>query len=84
MIISNCYWDGCHVRKNPVSTGHYVQVFRVVGKVYDSVNKKNETLRNVLLCHNTRSNEVEYKENKPDPKKKSRVYFALFCFVTTV
>ena len=66
--------------KNPVFTGHYVQLFRVVGKVYDSVNKKNETLRNVQLCHNTRSNEVENTNKTDTHKKSSLLCFVLFCY----
>lgn len=44
-----------------------------------SINKKNETLRNVQPWHNTRSNRIQTKQNRP----KNRIHSALLCFATS-
>ena len=60
--------------------GHYGTLFRIVRKVDGSLNKKNETFRNVQPWHNARSSEVSHNiKNTKQTQKQS-----LFCFVTHV
>ena len=79
-IISNCNWNVYHIGKDLVFMGHYVELFRIVRKVDGSMNKKNETLRNVQPWHNARSSEVSHNiKNTKQTQKQS-----LFCFIACV